>query len=368
MEDSCIQDTAVAVPDETLFHIHYTRPMPIPAPIRTVAVTGGTGFVGRYVIRELLACGYQVRALIRDRAKAREIFGPDIGKLQLITGDILDGVGGSGKADELVRGSDAVIHLIGIIRENRSDPKNPQTFLRMHIEATRAIVKAAEAAGVKRYVHMSALGVGNVAIDPVPEYQRTKWEAERLVQDSTLNWTIFRPGLIHGLGSLFIDMAEGWATGLTPPYLFLPYFTRGEEDKTSPLGAHTQVDPRIAPVAVEDVAKAFVGSLANPTTIHEIYNLVGSETLTYPQLLSKVRDGVPGTNHAIKPFGIPGDAAAIGAKVASMLGLGSLLPFDEGMARMSTQDVTSETAKVKAHLGFQPRGFTETFGKYASRV
>jgi len=331
------------------------------SPIRTIAVTGGTGFVGRYVIRELLTSGYQVRALIRDRAKAREIFGPDIGKLQLITGDILD----SGKADELVRGADAAIHLIGIIREDRSDPKNPQTFRRMHVEATRAIVKAAEAANVKRYIHMSALGVGG---DPVADYQRTKWEAERLVQDSTLDWTIFRPGMIHGLGSLFIDMAEGWATGLTPPYLFLPYFTRGEEDKTSPLGAHYQRDPLVAPVAVEDVARAFVSSLTSTKTFHEIYNLVGSETLTYPQLLSKVRDGVPGTNHAIKPFGLPGVPAALGAKVAAMLGLGSLLPFDEGMARMSTQDYTSETAKVRAHLGFQPRGFTETFAKYAARV
>lgn len=331
------------------------------SPIRTVAVTGATGFVGRNIVRRLLAAGFEVRALVRSREKAREALGGDLARITTITGDILE----PGRADELVLGCDACIHLIGIIRERRSDPSRSATFQKSHVASTKAVIAACEAAGVKRYVHMSALGVGD---QPVCDYQRTKWEAERLIHDSTLDWTIFRPGLIHGVGSEFIELAIGWTSGLEQPWILLPYFTRGVEDKTTPFGGTKWVDPIVAPIFVEDVAAAFVTALANPATTHEIYNLVGSETVSWPELLTIIRDQGPGGNPTLKPFGIPGQIAAWQAKAAALVGLGRFLPFDEGMALMGAQDSVSEREKVRDHLGLSPRGFRATFATYAQSL
>ena len=80
-------------------------------------------------------------------------------------------------------------------------------------------------------------------------------------------------------------LAKQWAGGHAAPYIFMPYFARQVEDKRVPLGPVKTVDPRIAPVAVEDVARAFVGCLENPKAFGELYNLAGSETLTWPQML-----------------------------------------------------------------------------------
>ncbi|MFN9972401.1 MAG: SDR family NAD(P)-dependent oxidoreductase, partial [Phycisphaerae bacterium] len=121
--------------------------------IKTVAVTGATGFVGRAIVAELLAQGYHVRALVRSRVKAREVLprpAPNSATLTLVEGDIHD----DRSPAELVAGAEACIHLIGIIREERGGV----TFHRMHVASTRLITEACKAAGVNRYLQMSALG------------------------------------------------------------------------------------------------------------------------------------------------------------------------------------------------------------------
>jgi uncharacterized protein YbjT (DUF2867 family) len=329
--------------------------------IRTVAVTGASGFVGRHIVRELLASRFEVRALVRSRDKAREVLGADLAHITTITGDVND----PAALKDLLQGADACIHLIGILREVRTDAANSQTFRKAHVLATQSIVNACEAAGVQRYIHMSALGVQD---DGISDYQRSKWEAERTVMDSSLDWTIFRPGLIHGAGSEFMEMAIGWTSGLEQPWIFIPYFTRGDEDKTTPLGGARQIDPVVAPVFVEDVAKAFVLALTNDKATQEIYNLAGSETLSWPAMLTKIRDEGPGGNPSLRPFGIPAQVAAIQAKAAKFVGLGKFLPFDEGMALMGGQDSVADTTKVREQLGLSTRGFSETFAKYAGSL
>lgn len=316
----------------------------------TVAVTGAGGFVGRHVVKALVGAGYSVRALVRDSAKARDVL-PQEG-VTLVVGDVLEGQ----KAAELVKGCTACINLIGILRES-----GKATFQKAHVESTRALVKACEGAGVSRYVQMSALGVSELG---AAEYQRTKFEGERLVRGSSLEWTIFRPSLIHGVESEFLDMVAGFASGLEAPYVFLPYFTRWKTDKRVPMGGEEESDPVVEPVHVDDVAAAFVKSLTNPTTVGEIYNLVGSERISWPSLLEVVRDHTGG-HHGLKPFGIPGPVAGAVAYVAGGIGLGRFLPFDRGMALMSAQDSVSETQKVKKHLGMEFRPFTKSFLEYA---
>lgn len=326
-------------------------------PIMTVAVTGASGFVGRYVVRELLRQGYAVKALVRDRAKAKGVL-PD--KARMVVGDVLN----QADLDELLQGCQACINLVGIIREVRS-PGNTQTFRSLHVKAPRLLVSRCEALGVTRFIEMSALGARDTGVS---EYQRTKWEGEQAVRLSELEWTIFRPSLIHGPDGEFIKTAKGWVTGHSAPYIFIPYFTRTIEDKRVPLGPISQIDPMVAPVAVQDVARAFVAALATPETVGEIYNLAGSQTLAWPQMLAQMRDQIPGGNHALKPVGLPGEVGAIVATVAGHLGMGAMVPFDAGMAKMAAEDSTASLEKFKAHFGFTPAPFSEVFKSYAARV
>ncbi|MDX2131481.1 MAG: NAD(P)H-binding protein [Planctomycetota bacterium] len=325
--------------------------------ITTVAMTGATGFVGGYVVRELLARGYGVRALVRDRAAARSSLP---GSVTLVEGDILD----ERRVDELLGGAQACVNLAGIIREVRTGGR-AQTFERVHTRAARLLVERCTALGVRRFVQMSALGVRDVGVS---EYQRTKWEAEQAVRLSELDWTIFRPSLIHGPEGEFVRLAKGLCSGHEAPWVFIPYFAREVEDVRVPLGPVTLVAPRVQPVWVQDVAGAMVRSLGTPAAVGEIYNLAGGEVLTWPEMLREVRDHVHGANRDLEPMGVPSVAAAWGAKAAGAVGLGGLLPFDEGMARMGAEDSTASVVKATEDLEFRASGFRATFRAYAGAV
>ncbi len=322
------------------------------ADARTIAITGGTGFVGRHIIRELLGRGHAVRAL----ARAPETAGLGA-NVTLVQGGFSDEIA----LQELVRGCDACIHLIGIIRE----ASDGQTFERVHVGATRNILKACEAQRVSRYLHMSAMGARP---DGKAAYQRTKFEGERLVQASGLDWTIFRPGLIHGPGGEFIQMVQAMASGEMPPYLFMPYFVRATMDTSVPLGAISWESASVAPVFVENVARAFAEAIERDDTAHEIYNLAGDDEMTWPELYRVLRDELPGTNKKMQPWHVPGLHARAIAHAATAVGLGALLPFDAGQAHMAEQDSTADLSKARAHLGFDPSPFRETVRDYASRV
>ncbi len=323
---------------------------------QTVAVTGATGFVGRYVVRALLERGYAVRALARTAESARAL--PPHAGLTLVQGNVLD----AGVPAELLRGATACIHLIGIIREAGGG----QTFQRVHVEATQAMVDACREAGVGRFLHMSALGAGP---EGPSKYQKTKWEGEQVVRRSGLAWTIFRPSIIHGAEGEFIQMVKRMCSGQEPPYYFIPYFSRpGPADTRVPLGSSAWESAKVQPVAVEDVAAAFVAALERPVTIGEIYNLVGPDVMDWPELLTHLRDAIPSCNTRLAPWHIPGTHGAMIARAAKVFGLGGLLPFDEGQALMATQDSVSETVKARAHLGVSPRPFREAVAAYAERV
>ncbi|MEC9374382.1 MAG: NAD(P)H-binding protein, partial [Planctomycetota bacterium] len=200
---------------------------------KTVAVTGATGFVGRHLCRALVDRGAQVRALTRDLSKAREALPPN--NMALVHADIDD----EPALRDLVFGADAVIHLIGIRRELGRGV----TFRRLHVGATERILRATTRAGVSRYLHMSALGARG---DAVSNYHKTKYEAEWLVRRSGLDWTIFRPSIIHGPDGEFMQMAAGWVRGEEQPKFFLPYFFRNE-----PLPGEDSLSGRMQPVHVD---------------------------------------------------------------------------------------------------------------------
>lgn len=303
-----------------------------------VFVTGGSGFVGSAVIEELLARGHSVVALSHRRDLS---FG---GRVTPVQGE-LDDVEGLARG---MAGCDAVIHLVGIIMER---PAKGITFERVHFEGTRNVVDAARRAGVQRYVQMSALGTRQ---DAVSEYHKTKYRAERYVMESGLDWTIFRPSMIHGAKGEFMKMEAAWVRGKAAPFLFMPYFGSGLLGRG---GAGM-----LQPVSVKDVGRAFVEALGNPKTVGEIYPLAGAQVVTWPEL------------HRISALAITGKrrwVMALPAWYARLLTRavpGFLLPFNRDQVTMSQEDNTADISKFKADFGWTPGGFEEQVKEYAGQL
>ncbi|MEM7755872.1 MAG: NAD(P)H-binding protein [Planctomycetota bacterium] len=328
---------------------------------RVVAVTGATGFVGRHMVRALLERGHRVRGMVRDAEKASGVLPPHE-RLEWVQepGGISED-----SAERLVEGCDTAVHTIGIIRE----ASGGQTFKRMHTEATRWMVRACEHAGTQRYLHMSALGVRDHGIS---QYQKTKFEAEQIVRFSDLDWTIFRPGLIHGSDSAVFEMMKKWCEGRDAPWLFLPYFLRTEvvvpgvtNDRESALPLTVEA-PKVAPVHIDDVCEAFCLAMEHRESVGEIYALAGPETMTWPEMLRRVRDALPQAKDNLIPIGLPAPIAAAKAWALKQLGMGDLLPFDVGMALMAAEDSVAPSVKARAQLGYEPRAFTESMRGYAA--
>ena len=220
-----------------------------------VFVTGGSGFVGTEVIRQLLAAGHEVRSLVHSHSAASTAPG-----LELCPGDATRPETLSGA----LAGCEAVIHLIGIIREF---PDKQVTFQRLHVDATRNILAATRDQGIRRYLHMSSNGTRK---DGVAEYHKSKWAAEELVRNSGLDATIFRPSVIFGPGDAFVNML---ATIIRRSPL-MPVIGDGEY--------------QLAPVAVANVATGFVRALTQPESIGELYHCCGPQAFTYNQLLDEI--------------------------------------------------------------------------------
>jgi uncharacterized protein YbjT (DUF2867 family) len=223
-----------------------------------VLVTGSTGYVGHYVVKALLEAGHSVVSVSRDAAKSKAASGAKLeifGNVEYRMGDISNGNG----LKEAMNGVEAVVHLVGIIAE-----KGLQTFARVHVEGTRNVLEAAKAAGVKRYVHMSALGASATAVSG---YSSSKFQAEELVRGSNLDWTIFRPSLVFGVGDDFFGHVLKNLVSQAP---IVPQIGDGMF--------------LFRPIWVGDVAQCFVQALSKPDTIGKIYDLVGPKEFTFKEL------------------------------------------------------------------------------------
>ena len=221
-----------------------------------VCVIGGSGFLGCHVVQTLSAGRYHVRVPSRDRERAKSL-------ILLPTVDVVDAdVHDPAVLKRLLRGMDAVINLVGVLH----DGSGTRSFEEAHVGLTRKIIAACAQTGVRRYVHMSALGAD---VNGPSRYLRTKGAAEALVRASQLNWTIFRPSVIFGREDRFLNMFARLQKML--PVIFL-----------------ARPRARFQPVYVEDVAAALVASLDNLDAYGKTYDLAGLRVYTLRELVTLV--------------------------------------------------------------------------------
>lgn len=176
--------------------------------------------------------------------------------------------------DRAARGVDAVVNLIGILIE-----RPPISFDVAHIEVTANLVRAAEIAGARRFVQMSGIGASPEAPS---RYHQTKAAGEAAVRASKLDWTIVRPSVIVGAG-------DGFTNGIVD-LVETPLVTPVPGDGRTPL----------QPVAVRDVARAFVATLQDDRTVGQTIDLVGPQTFTFRQVVQIV-GAATGNNQPIFP-------------------------------------------------------------------
>ena len=211
-----------------------------------IVVTGGTGFVGREICRQLAAQGASVRAVARHAPSGSL---PD--GVSFFPADVTRGI----SLREAMEGAKAVIHCVGIIRE-----RGEATFDQMHRHATAETLAAAHRARVPRFVLISALGTRPTASS---RYHRTKWAAEELVRQSGLAYTILRPSLVYGRGDQFTNFLAAW---MRPP---LAWLTGGF------LGIPGGASVRLCPASVGEVAEAIVRSLGQERALGQTFDLAG---------------------------------------------------------------------------------------------
>jgi uncharacterized protein YbjT (DUF2867 family) len=226
--------------------------------VRSVCVIGGTGFLGRHVVRRLAAQEIFVRVPTRRRERAKELI--LLPTVDVLTIDIHD----PRLLERLVAPVDAVINLVGILRQSGGE-----TFERNHVELPRKIVDACRETGVKRLMHVSAL---KAAFDAPSAYLRSKAEGESQIhaaQAIGIQTTILRPSVIFGRDDRFLNLFARLARLLPAIALASP-------------------SARFQPIFVQDVARALVECLTDPHTFARTYDLCGPKVYTLRELVEYV--------------------------------------------------------------------------------
>lgn len=225
-----------------------------------VAVIGATGFVGSHLVPHLVASGHHVIAVSRD-GRRLEGWGETV---EPRAADV------SGKGlDTALAGADAVVHLAAIPRESGG-----RRFDEVNVRGTQRVVRAAENAGIKRFVHLSALGVID---DPKLGYLNSKWRGEQAVRESSLDWVVIRPSLLFGKGDGFFNLIRTTLRWWSPGIVAIP----------------GKGDARFQPLSVDDLAIAVEKSLTDPDRASSVYELGGPEHVTYNEIVNEVM-GVTG--------------------------------------------------------------------------
>ncbi len=275
-----------------------------------ILVLGGAGFIGRYIVNELVARGCRVVVPARRRDRAKHLI--LLPTCEVVQADIHD----DATLERLLAGQHAVINLVGILQGSEAQ------FERAHHTLPQRVAAACARLKVPRLLHMSALGA-----DPngPSMYQRSKGRGEAAVRASTLDWTIFQPSVVFGPEDRFLNLFAKLAA-------FAPVL---------PLAG---ADVRFQPVWVEDVAHAFVHALDNPATYGKCYELVGPKVYTLRELASFAARAA---GHPRPVINVPSGLAQVQARLMELMP-GEPLMSRDNLASMQRDNIASTQPFVPA--------------------
>ena len=299
----------------------------------TILVTGASGFVGGHVVPALLGAGHRVVAMVRGDAAGRRVFdrlpAADRSNVELRVGDVTK----PASLGPALEGVDAVVHLVAIPR----DFKGGAALRLVNTEGTRAMVTAMVDAGVRRLVHMGALGVVD---DEALHYASSKARAEALVAASSLDWTILKPSLQFGPGDGFFNLIA-LLVRLSPGVVPVP-------------GTGSS---RFQPIHAGDTARVVVASLADPATVGQTYELGGPRHWTYREMTGEVVRAL-GKRRAILPMPVPLIRLVAGASELVHLPF----PVATDQLRQLRLDNIGPIGLIASRFGFEPRPMEGALG------
>jgi uncharacterized protein YbjT (DUF2867 family) len=299
----------------------------------TILVTGASGFVGSHTVPALLAAGHRVVALVRTPTAGETVVGrlavADRPNVEIRIGDVTRPASLGAALDDV----DAVVHLVALPR----DFNGGADMRLVNTEGTRAVLAAMTASGLPRLIHMSAMAVTD---DPSLHYASSKAKAEALVRDSGLDWTIVKPSLQFGEGDGFFNLLASLVR-MSPGIVPVP-------------GRGTA---RFQPIHADDVARVILRILADPTTIHDTFDLGGPRYWTYREILSEVLTAL-GKRRAI----VPTPVIVIRLVAATSERLHLPFPVATDQLRMLRIDNIGSLDLIRTRFGFEPRPMEGALG------
>ena len=300
----------------------------------TATVFGGSGFVGRYTVGELARRGWRVRVAVRrpDRALFLKPLG-DVGQIVPVTANIRD----DASVAAAVAGADAAINLVGVLYETGA-----QGFRAVHEEGAERIARAAAAAGVRRVVHVSAIGA---APDAAAEYARSKAAGEAAMRREFPDSTVVRPSIVFGAEDDFLNRFA-WIARLAPA---LPLIDGGAT--------------KFQPAYVGDVADGIARIVEDGGTAGQTYEFGGPEVLSFRQLMEMLLAQI-GRRRLLLP--VPGALAMLPARIMELSPLPPLLTCDQ-IRMLGSDNVAADDAPGLADLGIEPTPLAAIAPGYLAR-
>jgi len=285
-----------------------------------ILVTGGSGFIGRRVVARLADGGSGVRVLARGQRPA------DLpSRVEAVNADVLSGEG----LTEAMSGIEKAVHTVAVIRESGG-----QTFEGVIRRGTERVVAAAKLAGVKKLVHVSAIGAQDNLTYP---YLHAKWWAERAVASGGIKYTILRPSIVFGEGDEFMNALAG----LVRYNPIVPVAGNGRA--------------KFQPIWVEDLVTCIVACLDEDAHDGETLEVGGPEHLTYDEMVDIVKQALGKSRlKAHVPLALMRPLAQVMEWVLPKP------PVTQEQLKMLALDNTTDTDSVTRSFGVQPRRLADS--------
>lgn len=291
-----------------------------------VTVFGGSGFVGGQVVRQLAKAGYRVRVAVRqpNLAYKMRMLG-DVGQIEVVQANLRNAPSVARALD----GAEAAVNLVGILWES-----GRQKFQSLHVMGAKTVAEQAKAAGVKRLVHISAIGAD---AESPSKYARTKADGEAAVRGAFPGAVVIRPSIVFGADDKFFNKF-GQMAALFPA---LPLIGGGET--------------KFQPVFVGDVAAVVAKAVTSPAAEGLTYELAGPSVYSFKQLLEMILRET-GRNRLLVP--LPWFAASLIGKFGDVVA--GLLPIAPPLSSDQVESLKADNVAASGLPGLAEAGVVPT--------